>query len=78
MRGAWGAEVTMPQVQRAIALAEGYADIDRMAEADDAATVLGRALAVQTSRTNDPQIGLVTTRKLQGGAAGRCADDAGR
>ena len=68
MRGAWGAEVSMPQVQRAIALAEGYADLDRMAEADDAAAILGRTLAIQASRTNDPQIGLGSDEELEGAA----------
>lgn len=68
MRGAWGAEVTRPQVQRAIALAEGYADLDRLAEADDAAAILGRTLAIQASRTNDPQIGLGSDEELEGAA----------
>lgn len=80
MRSAWGAEVTINQVMRAADLADGYADMDLMTDAQDAITTLERSINLQTGRTNDPQIGLGHDEELAGAAslAGlllRMADD---
>jgi ATP-dependent DNA helicase DinG len=58
MRGARGCEFTAPQVQRAISLAEGYADMDAMADASDALLMLERGVAIHTNNTDDPQVSI--------------------
>ncbi len=69
MRGAWGAELTVPQVRKVIALAEGYADIDAMNDADDALYALERSINLQTARTNDAQIGIGKDDEIGGANA---------
>jgi Rad3-related DNA helicase len=66
MRGAHGAEVTINQIQRAIALADGYADPDAMSEAQDAAWTLERTVNIHTARTNDPQVSIAKDAELAG------------
>jgi len=66
MRGAWGAEFTVPQVQRSIALAEGFADMDAMGDALDALTILERSIALATNNTDDSQVQIHHDEKLNG------------
>ena len=66
MRSAWGAEVTINQVTRAADLADGYADMDLVLEAQDAIATLERSISLHTGRTNDPQIGLSHDEELTG------------
>ena len=56
MRGARGCEFTVPQVRKAIALAEGFAEMDAMADADDALLMLERGIAIHTNNTDDTQV----------------------
>ncbi len=56
MRGARGCEFTVPQVRKAMALAEGFADMDAMADAEDALLMLERGVAVHTNNTDDTQV----------------------
>ena len=69
MRSARGCEITVPQVQRTIALAEGYAEIDDMGDALDALTVLERSMALATNNTDDSQVQIHHDEKLDGAAA---------
>lgn len=66
MRSARGAEVTIAQVQRAIALADGYADIDSLNDAQDALWTLERAVNIHTARTKDPQVQIGKDTELDG------------
>ena len=68
MRSAWGAEVTVGQVRKAIALAEGYTEPDNLYTTADAADMLERAIAIQTSRTTDQQIGIAADMEMSGAA----------
>lgn len=68
MRSARGCEITVPQVQRTIALAEGYAEIDDMGDALDALTVLERSMALATNNTDDSQVQIHHDEKLDGAA----------
>ncbi len=56
MRGARGCEFTVPQVRKAIGLAEGFAEMDAMADADDALLMLERGIAIHTNNTDDTQV----------------------
>lgn len=58
MRGARGAEVTINQVRKVISLSEGYAGMDAITDADNELYMVERAIAVETSRTADLQIGI--------------------
>lgn len=66
MRSAWGAELTIAQLQRAIALAEGYADPDRLNEAMDVAYTLERSANILAARTSDPQVSISAATELDG------------
>jgi len=66
MRSAHGAEVTINQVQRTIALAEGYADFDAIGDAQDAAWTLERSVNIHVARTDDPQVGIGKETELDG------------
>ncbi len=68
MRSARGCEITAPQIQRSIALAEGFADIDAMGDALDALTVLERSMALATNNTDDSQVQIHHDEKLDGAA----------
>lgn len=58
MRGAHGCEFTMPQVQKAMSLAEGFADLDAMSDAADALLMLERGMAHHCNNSDDPQISI--------------------
>jgi len=68
MRSARGCEITAPQIQRSIALAEGFADMDSMGDALDALTVLERSMALVTNNTDDSQVQIHHDEKLDGAA----------
>lgn len=68
MRGAWGAELTIAQVQKAINLADGYAEIDRLGEAQDAVYTLERSINIHSARADDPQVLVATDVDLAGAA----------
>lgn len=69
MRSARGAEVTINQVQRAIALADGYAGMDALNDAQDALWTLERAVNIHTARTKDPQVQIGKDTELDGAGA---------
>lgn len=66
MRGARGAEFTVSQVQRAIGLAEGYADMDAIGDAMDALLTLERSSSRQTARTTDSQVQIQRDETIDG------------
>jgi|GEM_PF-480215 len=69
MRGAWGAECTIPQVQRTISLAEGFADMDAMNDALDALYIIERSINLYTARTTDTQVQVQREQEIDGAAA---------
>lgn len=66
MRGAHGCEFTLPQVQKAMALAEGFADMDAMSDAADALLMLERGIALHCNNTDDPQVSIANTEPVGG------------
>jgi ATP-dependent DNA helicase DinG len=58
MRGAHGCEFTIPQVQKVLGLAEGFADLDAMADAADALLMLERGIALHCNNTDDSQVSI--------------------
>ena len=66
MRNAWGAELTIAQVQKAINLAAGYAEPDQISYAENDMTTLERSINIQVARTDDPQILVTASTKLDG------------
>jgi Rad3-related DNA helicase/intein/homing endonuclease len=66
MRSARGCEISVPQVLRAIGLAEGYADPDKVSDAEDALLLLERGIAVHTNNTDDAQVSIGKDEPLQG------------
>ena len=68
MRSARGAELTIHQVQKAISLAEGYAELDALGEATDALATLERSIFIHATCTDDPQVSIARETEI-GGAA---------
>ena len=68
MRGAHGCEFTIPQVQKALSLAEGFADMDALADAADALLMLERGIARHCNNTDDPQISIGKDEPIDGAA----------
>ena len=66
MRSARGCEITVSQMQRSVALAEGYADMDAIGDALDALTTLERSIALATNNTDDSQVQIHHDEKLDG------------
>jgi ATP-dependent DNA helicase DinG len=66
MRSARGCELTAPQVQRAINLADGYGEPDRIQDAGDALFTLERSIALQCGRTDDAQISIGHDEEMGG------------
>ena len=66
MRGAHGCEFTIPQVQKALSLAEGFADMDAMADAADALLMLERGIAFHCNNTDDPQVSIGKDEPVSG------------
>ena len=58
MRGAHGCEFTIPQVQKALSFAEGFADLDAMTDAADALLMLERGIAHHCNNSDDPQVSI--------------------